>query len=76
MTSFNSTSGRIQHKMLDGTQWHFYKAIIHNAAKTSLEAQNRNNRLDFRAYLLVRAAHVAQLNPKRGRRLAEAIKGL
>lgn len=52
------------------------KAIIHNARKTGLDAQNRDNRPDFRAYLLGRAAHVAQLNPERGRRLIEAIRAV
>ncbi len=52
------------------------KAIIHNAKKTGLDAQNRDNRPDFRAYLLGRAAHVAQLNPDRGRRLIEALRSI
>ncbi|MBK8268284.1 MAG: RNA-directed DNA polymerase [Planctomycetes bacterium] len=52
------------------------KAIIHNARKTGLDAQNRDHRPDFRAYLLGRAAHVAQLNPERGRKLVEAIRAV
>ncbi len=45
------------------------KAILHNAGKAGLAAQNRDKRLDFRAYLLGRIAHVGQLNPARGERL-------
>lgn len=49
------------------------KAIIHNAGKTGLDAQNRDKKPDFRAYLLGRAAHVSQLNPARGEKLRSAI---
>lgn len=52
------------------------KAIIHNAKKTGMAAQNRENHPDFRSYLLGRAAHIAQLNPQRGARLREAILAL
>lgn len=45
------------------------KAILHNAAKSGLAAQNRENRSDFRAYLLGRIAHVGHLSPARGDQL-------
>ena len=49
------------------------KAILHNAAKTGLAAQNRDKRSDFRAYLLGRIAHVGNLNATRAERLRQML---
>ena len=45
------------------------KAIISNCIRHGPETQNRENRPDFRAYLDGKIAHVAMLNPLRGRKL-------
>ncbi len=45
------------------------KAIIFNCIRHGPEIQNRENRPDFRAYLAGKIAHVAMLNPIRGRKL-------
>lgn len=45
------------------------KAILHNAGKAGLAAQNREGRPDFRAYLSGRIAHVGHLNAAKGERL-------
>lgn len=45
------------------------KAILHNAARHGLAAENRAGRPDFRAHLLGRIAWVEQLNPSRGQKL-------
>jgi RNA-directed DNA polymerase len=48
------------------------RAILHNAARTGPEAQNRDGHLAFRAHLLGRIAWVAQTHPDRGIRLRRA----
>jgi hypothetical protein len=45
------------------------KATLHNCAARGPSDQNRDGVPDFRAHLLGRIAHVALLNPERGRRL-------
>ena len=45
------------------------RAMLHNAASTGLEAQNRGGEPDFRAHVLGRIGWVEQLNPARGARL-------
>jgi RNA-directed DNA polymerase len=45
------------------------KAILHNAARTGPEAQNRDGHPDFRAHLRGRVAFVEMVNPARGARL-------
>lgn len=45
------------------------RAILHNAARTSLEAQNRSGHPDFRAHLQGRIAWVESVHPARGREL-------
>jgi len=45
------------------------KAVLTNAARHGLAAQNRNGHADFRAHLLGRIAMVAMLNPERGAKL-------
>ena len=45
------------------------KAILHNCATHGPEGQNRGGCADFRAHLAGRVAHVASLNPERGRKL-------
>jgi RNA-directed DNA polymerase len=47
------------------------KAILHNCARSGPTTQNRTGCADFRAHLLGRVAHIAQLNPGRGQRLRE-----
>jgi RNA-directed DNA polymerase len=45
------------------------KATLHNCARHGPRGQDRSGHADFRAHLLGRIAHVAQLNPARGERL-------
>ncbi|MBA2390345.1 MAG: RNA-directed DNA polymerase [Geodermatophilaceae bacterium] len=45
------------------------RAILHNAARTGAQGQNRGGHRDFRSHLLGRIAWVEALNPARGRRL-------
>jgi hypothetical protein len=54
------------------TEYDRLRAILHNAARTGPDAQNRAGLPDFRAHLLGRIAWVAQLDPGRGARLREA----
>ena len=49
------------------------RAMLHNAASTGLEAQNRGGEPDFRAHVLGRIGWVEQLNPARGARLRELL---
>jgi hypothetical protein len=45
------------------------KATLHNCVRHGPASQNRAGHADFRAHLLGRVAHVAQINPDRGRKL-------
>lgn len=45
------------------------KATLTNCARHGPTGQNRENRTDFRAHLAGRIAHVAAINPARGRKL-------
>jgi RNA-directed DNA polymerase len=45
------------------------KAILYNCVRHGPVSQNRTGHADFRAHLLGRVAHVAQINPARGQRL-------
>ncbi|GAB7190775.1 hypothetical protein NUM3379_14820 [Kineococcus sp. NUM-3379] len=45
------------------------KALLHNAARTGPEAQNREGHPDFRAHLAGRVTWVESVNPARGARL-------
>jgi len=45
------------------------RAILHNCARHGPASQNRAGHPDFRAHLAGRVAHIAMLNPERGRRL-------
>ena len=49
------------------------RAVLHNAVRTSGEAQNREGRPDFRARLTGQVAWVASLDPARGARLRAAL---
>lgn len=49
------------------------KATLHNCARDGPDTQNRADHPDFRAHLSGRVAHVAMLNPARGRRLREIL---
>jgi len=50
------------------------KAILTNAARTGLDAQNRARHRDFRSHLLGRTAFMEQINPARGAKLREIWK--
>lgn len=50
------------------------RAILHNAQKTGLNAQNLAGHPDFRAYLQGMIAHVSQANPEHGAALREMLK--
>ncbi|HNO79866.1 MAG TPA: reverse transcriptase family protein [Phycisphaerae bacterium] len=53
------------------------KAIIYNARKAgSLESQNREGHSDFKAHLLGRIGHISKLNPARGQKLLDSLRGL
>jgi RNA-directed DNA polymerase len=45
------------------------KAILTNCVRHGPQSQNRENRAEFRAYLSGKIAHMAGLNPIRGRKL-------
>ncbi len=47
------------------------KAILHNCIRFGPSSQNREAHPDFRAHLTGRVAHLAMLNPERGRKLRE-----
>jgi hypothetical protein len=49
------------------------KATIHNCVRLGPSGQNLSGHPDFRAHLAGRVAHVAMLNPARGRKLQEAL---
>jgi RNA-directed DNA polymerase len=48
------------------------RAILHQAAKTGLAAQNKTGRPHFPAYIQGQIAYIAMVNPKQGARLKEA----
>jgi retron-type reverse transcriptase len=52
------------------------RAVLHNAARTGLEAQNREGRDDFRAYLAGMVGHVSGANEGQGARLRDALRQL
>lgn len=52
------------------------RAVLHNAAQTGLEAQNREGREGFRAYLAGMIGHVSAANPAQGKGLREALQQL
>jgi len=58
-----------QHPNVARSEYDQLKAILHNCVSHSPAGQNRAGVPDFRAHLLGRIAHVAQLNPQRGERL-------
>jgi hypothetical protein len=51
------------------TEFDRLKAVLTNCTRTGPQAQNRDDRPDFRSHLLGRIAYVSQLNPTRGARL-------
>jgi len=52
------------------------RAILHNARRTGLEAQNREGRADFRAQLAGQIGFVQMANAKQAARLKEALRSL
>ena len=54
------------HPNIRRTEYDTLKAILTNAARNGPAAENRDNRAEFRAYLLGKIGHVASLNPARG----------
>ncbi len=52
------------------------KAIVCNCVRHGPHGQNRAAVADFRAHLAGRIAHVAQLNPEKGRRLARSFEAI
>ena len=50
------------------------RAILHNAGRTGLQVQNREDRADFRAYLAGMIGHVAAANAVQGARLRAALR--
>lgn len=52
------------------------RAILHNAGKTGLEAQNRDGHPDFRAHLRGRIAYVMMVNHAQGKKLLESFTAL
>lgn len=52
------------------------KAVLCNCARHGPENQNRAGVADFRAHLAGRVAHVGQLNPEKGRRLARLFEAI
>lgn len=52
------------------------KAALHNCVRHGPASQNRENLRNFRAHLAGRIAHVSQLNPARGARLAASFAAI
>ena len=52
------------------------KAALHNCVRHGPAGQNRDNVRNFRAHLAGRIAHVSQLNPARGARLAASFAAI
>lgn len=52
------------------------KAALHNCVRHGAAGQNRDNVRNFRAHLAGRIAHVSQLNPARGARLAASFAAI
>jgi retron-type reverse transcriptase len=52
------------------------RAILHRAAREGLEAQNREGRPSFRAYLQGKIAYVGMARPELGRKMSEQLKAL
>lgn len=52
------------------------RAILHNARKTGLEAQNRSGHENFRAYLAGLIGFVHEANPEQAERLQETLRSL
>ena len=50
------------------------RAIVHNATKTGLEAQNRDNDPKFRERVLGKLAYLAMVDPEKGRPLLERLQ--
>ena len=48
------------------------RAILHQARFTGLEAQNRENRPEFRAWVLGMIAYISMVHPERGAELRAA----
>ena len=53
--------------------WDRLKATLHNCVKFGPESQTLEQRRDFRAHLEGRVAHLAWLNPDRGRKLQQLL---
>jgi hypothetical protein len=52
------------------------RAILHNAAKTGLAAQNREGRENFRAYLQGLIGFIHEANPEHARALREKLRAV
>lgn len=52
------------------------RAMLHNAAKTGIDAQNRKRRPNFRGWLNGMIGYVAMLNPRHARPLREKLDSL
>ena len=52
------------------------RAILHNAKKTGLAAQNRSNKPDFEAWVRGKIAYISMVDKERGAKLLEAFHAL
>jgi RNA-directed DNA polymerase len=52
------------------------RAILHNAARTGLQAQNRHGYPNFRAYLQGLIGYITEANAKQGQELLEALRAV
>lgn len=52
------------------------RAVLHNAKKTGLEAQNRDAHPNFRDHIAGKIAYISMVDPERGRRLKETFDAL
>jgi hypothetical protein len=52
------------------------RAILHNAKKTSLNAQNRSRRANFTGWLRGMISFAAMVNPRQSQKLREALSAL
>lgn len=64
------------HPAVPRTEVRRLRAILHDAAQTGLEAQNREKRENFQAWLEGRIAYVSMVDPAKGERLRAAFLAL
>ncbi|NHZ77948.1 RNA-directed DNA polymerase [Massilia sp. CCM 8695] len=65
-----------RHPNIARTEFDLLKATLTNCARHGPQAQNRDHRPDFRAYLAGKVAYVTMVNPQRGQRLQRLFEAI